>query len=160
VETLVVSRSTGKTLLWLVISVGLIPLAGAYALGVFTDVDFPGQLLGWAGVLAGGYGIVRFARQLRQTGPIIEIGPAGFHDHRLSAGPIPWAHITSFTLDEKKSQVVVAMPDGAVQHYVKPGLGRSLNRLNSGLIFNTVGLSHSITEVYEAIQHWHAPRPA
>jgi hypothetical protein len=157
VDTLVVARSTGKTVLWLVASVLLAPLGVCFALGVFGDIDFPTSLLGWLAVPAAVIGVFRFVSQLRQTGPVIEIGPNGFHDHRLSAGPIPWAHITAFTLQPKHSQVVISMPPGAVEHYVKPGLGKSLNRLNSGIVFNVVGLDHSIDEVYEAIQQWHAP---
>jgi hypothetical protein len=161
VETLVVRRSVGKTVLWVVASLALIPIGVALALGVFGEVELPAQLLGWLAVAAGAFGVVRLVWQLRQPGPVLEIGPAGFHDRRLSAVPIPWQRIDAVSLRDKPRQLLLSMSEPAAREYVRSGLDSSLTRglrgLNGGIPVTVIGLDHSLDEVFEAVRRWHGP---
>jgi hypothetical protein len=156
-ETLVVRRSLPKTALWFLAAFALAPLGATLALGGFGPVELPARILGWASVVCSLIGMARMGWQLLRTGPVLEIGPAGFHDHRLSAAPIPWAGITDFTVRGRPRQLLVAMPDQAVRQYLKPGLDARMSRLNKGIPITFIGLDHPFDEVHEAIQHWHSP---
>jgi hypothetical protein len=164
VDTLVVRRSKGKLILLMVGAIALVPLGALYALGVFGDVDPPARLLGWLAVVLAPFGVARIAWMLRQTAPVMEIGPAGFHDRRLSAVPIPWQRIDGITVEEKPHpHLQVAVSQATAQEYVRSGVDSALNRglraLNGGAVsVNVVGLDHSLQDVLAAIQRWHAPR--
>jgi hypothetical protein len=155
-ETLVVRRSLGRTLLWFLAAFLLAPLGAGYALGLFGSVELPGRILGWFAVLCSVLGMVRMGWQLARTGPVLEVGPLGFHDHRLSTTPIPWPEITSFAVRNKPRQLLVGLPDAAVRRYIKPGMDGRMSRLNKGIPITFIGLDRSFDEVYETIQHWHA----
>jgi hypothetical protein len=161
VETLVVRRSVGKTVLWVLAAVALIPIGGALALGGFGDVEPPTRVLGWLAVAAGAFGVVRLAWQLRRPGPVMEIGPAGFHDRRLSAVPIPWQRIDSVSVREKPRQILLSLSEPTAREYVRSGLDSSLARglrgLNGGVPITVVGLDHSLDDVFQAVRRWHGP---
>ena len=161
-ETLVVRRSVAKTVLWLLAALALVPIGVILALGGFGTADLPTKILGWFAVVAGAFGVVRLIWQLRRPGPVMEIGPAGFHDRRLSTVPIPWQRIDAVAVREKPRQLVVSLSEAAAQEYVRSGLdssvARGLRGLNSGGIpITVVGLDHSLDDVWEAVRQWHAP---
>ena len=156
-ETLVVRRSLPKTALWFLAAFALTPLGATLALGGFGPVELPARILGWVSVVFSLIGMARMGWQLRRTGPVLEIGPAGFHDHRLSVAPIPWAEITGFTVRGRPRQLLVAMPDQTVRQRVKPGMDGRMSRLNAGIPITFIGLDHRFDEVQEAIQRWHGP---
>jgi hypothetical protein len=156
-ETLVVRRSLPRTALWFLAAFALAPLGATLALGGFGAVELPAKILGWASVVFSLVGMARMGWQLLRTGPVLEIGPAGFHDHRLSTAPIPWDGITGFTVRGRPRQLLIAMPDETVRRHVKPGMDSRMSRLNRGIPITFIGLDHSFDDVYEAIQHWHRP---
>ena len=99
---------------------------------------------------------------LRRTGPVLEIGPAGFHDRRLSTVPIPWQRIDGFTVRDKPRQLLLALSEPTAQEYVRSGvdssLARGLRGLNKGIPITVIGMDHSLDDVWEAVRRWHAPR--
>jgi hypothetical protein len=161
VETMVVRRSVAKTVLWVVVAVALMPIGVAVALGGFGEVELRMRVVGWLAAAAGAFGVVRLAWQLRRPGPMMEIGPAGFHDRRLSAVPIPWQRIDAVARRDKPRQILLSLSEPAAREYVRSGLDSSLARglrgLNGGIPITVVGLDHSLDEVFEAVRRWHGP---
>ena len=159
-----VRRSVGKLILAMVGAIALIPLGALFALGVFGDVDPPARLLGWLAVVVAPIGMVRIIWMLRQKAPVMEIGPAGFHDRRLSAVPIPWQRIEGITVEEKpQPHLQVAVSDATAREYIRSGVDSALSRglrgiSGGGVSVNVVGLDHSLDDVWAAIQRWHARR--
>jgi hypothetical protein len=123
-ETVVVRRSLAKTVLWLLAALVLIALGVALASGLFGAVEPPTRILGWFAAAAGVFGVARMVWQLRHTGLVLEIGPAGFHDRRLSAVPIPWPRIDAITMRDKPRQFVADRvgSDGPAIRPVRIGL--------------------------------------
>jgi hypothetical protein len=161
VETLVVRRSMAKSVAVLLGAVALIPIGVMLALGGFGEVEPPTRLLGWAAAAAGMFGVVKLGWQIRTPGPVLEIGPAGFHDRRLSSVPIPWQRIDSVALRDKPRQLVLSLSAATAQEYVRSGvdsfLARTQRGLNGGVPVNVAGLDHSLDDVWEAVRRWHAP---
>ena len=160
-ETLVVKRSVAKSVVWLLTSLALVPIGVGLALGLFGAVEPPTMILGWFAAAAGVFGMVRLGWQLRRPGPVLEIGPAGFHDRRLSSVPIPWQRIDAVALKEKPPQLLLSLSDAAAHEYVRSGLDSSLARglrgLNGGIPITVVGLDHSLDDVFQAVRRWHGP---
>ena len=159
-QTLVVGRSTGRTVFLLIVTIAAIPAGAAFALGAFGEQDPPSQLLGWFLAVLGVAGAVLMFRQLRQTGPVIEIGPAGFHDRRLSNAPIPWPLIAGVTTkgEGENRNLVLAMSDATAHQYLRAGFTRSMRGLNGGVPIALGGLDHSFDDVWQAMQVYHQPR--
>jgi len=159
----VVRRSVGKLILAIVGAIALIPLGALFALGYIGEVDPPTRLLGWLAVLAAPFGIWRVAWMLRQTAPVLEIGPDGFHDRRLSAVPIPWHRIDGIAVVDKPSRhLELVLSDATAHEYVRSGVDSTLSRavrgINRGAVsVNAVGLDHSLDDVWEAVRRWQVP---
>jgi len=159
----VVRRSVGKLILAMVGAIALIPLGTLFALGYIGEVDPPTRLLGWLAVLAAPFGIWRVAWMLRQTAPVLEIGPDGFHDRRLSAVPIPWHRIDGIAVVDKPSRhLELVLSDATAHEYVRSGVDSTLSRavrgINRGAVsVNAVGLDHSLDDVWEAVRRWQVP---
>jgi hypothetical protein len=160
VETLVVRRSMAKSLAWLLAAVALIPLGVVLALGGFGEVEPPTRLLGWVAAAAGVFGVARLLWQMRSSGPVLEVGPAGFHDRRLSPVPIPWPLIDAVAVNDKR-QLVLSLSSATAQQYVRSGvdslLARGLRGPNGGIPITVIGMDHSLDDVFEAVRRWHAP---
>ena len=158
-----VRRSVGKLILAMVGAIALIPLGTLFALGYIGEVDPPTRLLGWLAVLAAPFGIWRVAWMLRQTAPVLEIGPAGFHDRRLSQVPIPWHRIDGIAVVDKPSRhLELVLSDATAHEYVRSGVDSTLSRavrgINRGAVsVNAVGLDHSLDDVWEAVRRWQVP---
>jgi len=99
-ETLCFKRSIGRTLLLLSLSLPFVGLGYVLTTGAFDapGSEGDGRILGMICMAFFGglglYGVIRLALKPDQ---VIEIGPEGIRDARISADWLPWAYITGIS---------------------------------------------------------------
>ena len=157
-----VHRSAPRSLL--LILGGLVLIAGAALMlaGGISGLPNPMAVLyliiGAAGVLLFVPGVGRLVWQLGQRRPIVEIGPDGVLDRRLSARTIPWRvirHVRGTAVHNQRF-VTLDLAPGAAEEFITGPAHRLLHRINQrsgfpGMHVSTVGLRCTAEELYEAV---------
>ncbi|WP_204297448.1 STM3941 family protein, partial [Actinoplanes campanulatus] len=163
--TMVVHRSVPKTL---GLVLGALTLLGA---SVFMLVDGIPRLpavgallrvaLGAVGVLFFGFGAYRTGQQLLHRGPVVEIGPDGVRDVRLSTQVIPWTAVLRVREVKVQRQRFVALDlDEEFEREFLSGGTAMLQRINQGAGFSGVhlsatGLRCNADDLYAAVlRYW------
>jgi hypothetical protein len=103
-------------------------------------------------------GVGRLVWQLAQRRPVLEIGPDGVLDRRLSPRVLPWSAVRGVgrTRVRRQEFVTLDLIPGAEQGYFTGRTNRLVHWINQragfrGLHLNTVGLRCTADELYEAV---------
>lgn len=62
------------------------------------------QIIGWAGLILFGLGLIAMLVQVCRSGPSVILDDGGIHDLRSSFGAIPWSDIVSLRIGSIKDQ--------------------------------------------------------
>lgn len=115
-------------------------------------------VIGVAGLLLFVPGVGRLVWQLAQRRPIVEIGPDGILDRRLTPRLIPWSAVRHVhpTAVQRQRFVTLVLAPGAAEELITGRMQRLLHRLNQrsgfpGLHVSAVGLRCTADELYEAV---------
>jgi hypothetical protein len=157
-----VYRSAGRTLL--LILGGLVLIASTALMVVRAVLALPDPvavlllLIGGAGLLLFVPGVGRLVWQLGQRRPVLDIGPDGVRDRRLSPEVLPWSAVRGVgrTRVRRQEFVTLDLVPGAEQGYLTGRTNRLMYRVNQragfrGLHLNVVGLRCTADELYEAV---------
>ena len=158
-----VYRSGGRTLL--LILGGLLLIAVAALMVVAAVRGLPDLvavlvlLIGGAGLLVFVPGVGRLVWQLAQRRrPVLEVGPDGVLDRRLSPEILPWSAVRGVGCTRVQWQdfVTLDLVPGGEQGYLTGRTNRLMYRVNQragfrGLHLNVVGLRCTADELYEAV---------
>ena len=165
---LMVRRSPAQIMGILVVCVLGLAVTLSAALRLFPGVK-PGSLieaLMWASSLFLAWATLVWARMLFDQRPVIEIGPEGLLDRRLSASMIPWPDIAGMRLIEVNNQRLVGLDlvPGARERLSQSAFQRLFTRANErfgygGATISATGLDHGFDAVVHALhQAWIANR--
>ncbi|MBO3740932.1 STM3941 family protein [Actinoplanes flavus] len=131
-------------------------LPGLPAVGALIQVG-----LGAVGVLFFGFGVVRTGQQLSHRGPVVEIGPDGVRDVRLSTQMIPWTSVLRVREVKVQRQRFVTLDlDEAFEREYLSGGTAMLHRINqgaglSGVHISATGLRCNADDLYAAVlRYW------
>ena len=160
-----VHRAAGRTLLLILAGLGLIAACAGMLAGSIPALPGPGAVLylvlGVAGLLIFVPGVGRLGWQLVQRRPIVEIGPDGILDRRLSSRPIPWTAVRGVrhTAVQRQRFVTLDLAPGAAGTLITGRVNRVMHRLNQrsgfpGVHLSTVGLSCTASELAAAIERY------
>ena len=155
-------RSVPRTLLLIAGGLGLIAGSALMLTGGVRALPGAGGVLyvtvGAAGLLLFVPGVGRLVWQVAQRRPIVEIGPDGILDRRLSARRIPWraVHGVGRTGVQRQQFVTLHLAPGAAEELLTGTVNRVAHRLNQragfrGVHLGTVGLRGTADEMYEAV---------
>jgi hypothetical protein len=157
-----VYRSAGRSLL--LILGGLVLIAGAalMVVGAVPALPHPAAvlylLIGGAGLLLFVPGVGRLVWQLAQRRPVLEIGPDGILDRRLSREVMPWSAVRRIdrTRVQRQEFVTLDLVPGAGEGYLTGHTNRLMHRVNQragfrGMHLSVVGLRCTADELYEAV---------
>lgn len=160
------SRSVIRTLLLIV---GALLLTAASALffisavtalrsSLLSPLAYLWALLGGAGMVLFSGGTLRLIWQLVQSRPIVEIGPDGVLDRRLTRQPVPWSAIRGieYTVVSRQKFVTLRLRRGAEREILRTPVARLMYSLNQrfgfpGLHISVVGLRCDPYELTEAV---------
>ncbi|MEV0902694.1 STM3941 family protein [Actinoplanes sp. NPDC049802] len=162
---MVVHRSVPKSLGLLLGAVALICASGFVVVDALPGLPAVGSLLqlgiGLLGMLFFGIGLVKVGRQLLQRGPVVEIGPDGVRDVRLSNQLIPWTVVRRVReVKVQRQRFVVLDVDEAFEREFLTGGTAMLHRINqsagfSGVHLSATGLRCNADELYAAVlRYW------
>lgn len=111
-ETLKFKRSIGRTLLLLSLSLPFVGLGYVLTSGAFDapGSEGDGRILGIVCMaFFGGLGLFGVIRLALKPEQIIEIGPEGIHDARISSDWLPWAHITGISIWSSRGSSMIML---------------------------------------------------
>lgn len=143
---------------------GLALIAGAALMLAGSIAGLPHPLavlyliIGAAGLLLFVPGVGRLVWQLAQRRPIVEIGPDGILDRRLTPRLIPWALVRQVhpTAVQHQRFVTLVLAPGAAEELITGPVQRLMHRINQrsgfpGLHVSAVGLRCTADELYDAV---------
>jgi hypothetical protein len=159
-------RSVGRTLGAILGGLALIAAAVFFVVSAIPDLPNPVAVF-W--LLVGGVALLLFVpgvgymgRLAAQRRPVLEIGPDGILDRRLSPKILPWSAVRGVGLGQVSRQefVTLDLAPGAEQQYFTGRRGRLTYEISQrtgfpGLHLTLVGLQCTADELYEAVRrHW------
>jgi hypothetical protein len=159
--------SIAKGSLLLLGAAGFVAFGVLLALGLVGGEDgIAARGLGCVAVLFFGAAGYRGVRQLVARDPVvIRVGPAGFHDRRLSSEPIPWDNIDGFSLHRvhQVRLLTLRMTPEAVRRHVHSASAsrwaRMDARMSGGPTTATTGLNPSFDDLVAAVSVWRPQDP-
>jgi len=144
-------------------------IAAALAFRLFPNmnVDPTATSAGYSGLVFFSFcTVVAIVRLIQQRGPAVTLSPAGLHDRRVTAGPIPWRAIKAIaTLQLQRQTVLVVTIDPAEEeHLTLTRVARWTRNANrrlgaDGLVISPQGLTVGYpTLFYSCRDFWEAWR--
>lgn len=146
----------GLTLL----GMGMTVLSAAIALQYISVEDGSfNQFMGWIGMLFFGLATaIGISRLFTFNKAVMTLSPAGLHDTRISARPVPWDAIEDFGVWEMQRQkiIVISVPPETESSIGLTRMARWSRAANTklgadGLCFSAAGLSMSHAELLSSI---------
>lgn len=93
-DTIVMAATAKGMWPFVPVSLLMVVLSLAVAMGVFTRITVFERGIGWFGVLFFGYGLIVITkRALGVSLPVITMTPEGFHATQVTKRPVPWSEI-------------------------------------------------------------------
>jgi hypothetical protein len=153
-------RSMPKTLLMLLAGVPLIALGVALAFGwLGEDLGIFSRLIGWVGTLFFVAAVLMGIWQLLLGDRVvIQVGPLGLHDRRVSSQPIPWGSIDGIEVQKVqrvRSLKLYMTPEAQGLYMRSRQLARLSARMVGGVTVNTGGLDRSFDDLIAAVNKWY-----
>ncbi|GLX03031.1 hypothetical protein [Microtetraspora sp. NBRC 16547] len=167
-DAIILRRSLPKTLLLAVFVASMTALAAVIAFSPsFREMVRMGvvhQIFAWFWLLLMPIAVSNLLILLR-TEVIIEVGPDGLHDRRLTTQPIPWESIEKISLygGRFRATIVLHLPAHAWRPYMRSYSALLLAYLNfpfvRGLAVSTAPLDRSLSadELLAAVAKWYRP---
>lgn len=161
-----VYRSVGRTVGVILDGLALIASAVFFVVSAIPGLPNPVAVV-W--LLVGGVALLLFVpgvgfgvRQAARRGLVLEIGPDGVLDRRLSPKTLPWSAVRGVGLSQVSRQefVTLDLAPGTEQHYFTGRRSRLTYEISQrtgfpGLHLTVVGLRCTTNELYEAVRrHW------
>jgi hypothetical protein len=151
----VFSRSAAGAMRFVLTCIFLVVVCGMFATGILRGpnlVDF--EFFAFVGFVASGLGLlIGFAVLLRQRRPLLEITLDGIRDRRVSSQLVPWALISTVSVEAvgRRKMLVLDLDAGAGKRLSRqPSAQARANR--RGLTITMTGLNGTFEDLVAALR--------
>ncbi|MCT9931808.1 hypothetical protein N5079_16470 [Planotetraspora sp. A-T 1434] len=156
-------RSIPRTLLILLLGMVMVAVSAAIAFDwLRTGLGILATIVGWLGMVLFSVASLGWVWQLtRKDSVVIQVGPLGFHDRRVSAEPIPWDSVDGVTTHTNQRQrfLILQMAPEVWRRYLHSRPFSFLSRITAmshgGVGVSTNGLDRSFDELVATANKWH-----
>lgn len=149
----VFSRSAAKAMRFVNICIVLVALCGAFAVGLLPSPpigDF--ELLAFVGFVISAIALaIGFVHVIRQRRPLLEITTQGIRDRRVSPQLVPWAAISTVSVEAvgRRKMLVIDLDAAAGKRLARAAPGRANRR---GLTISMGGLNGTFEDLVNALR--------
>ncbi|MEN3540441.1 STM3941 family protein [Microbispora sp. ZYX-F-249] len=156
-------RSTLRTLLMLFLCAVMIAGSAAIAFDwLSTGWGVLATMTGWLGMVLFSIAGLGWVWQFVRRDPVvIQVGPLGFHDRRVSGEPIPWDDIDAVATRTNQRQrfLILQMPPEVWRRHLHSRpfafLARATAMSYGGVGVSANGLDRSFDELVAVVRKWH-----